>query len=310
LSALEDLLLEPSLLHETSELLSANFSADDLDKIGGMILPGYNCHEITGENNHMTLSSGRAASVLVDHCNNRKKTFELIKLMIELDESCINGRPVEIQGLETYMNKLSRTGVIYDFRKRKLHCTKKEVSNLVNWGTLKDNRSYFFSILSLDITGNSKLVRKHGAAKMEKVYFQLRQFINQKIFEYDGRIWTFAGDGGLVAFTFKGHESRAVLCALDIQSSIPVFNMRPDLPIKDPIILRIGIDCGKFKFNSDTGHIVSDTINYAAHLEKLGTEPGQVSISGRIKKDINSKLCGIFPEKFEFEGSPAFKSTL
>lgn len=301
-------MLELSLLNDTSEILAANFSADELDKIGGMIAPGYSCHEIAGENNHITFSSGRAASLLVEYCNSRKKTFDLIKLMIELDESLLNGKKVEISGLESYMNKLSRTGVIYDFRKRKLHHTKKDVSALVNWGSLKDNRNYSFSILSLDITGNSKLVRKHGASKMEKVYFLLRQFLMQKISEYDGRIWTFAGDGGLIAFTFKGHESRSVLCALDIQSSMPVFNLKPELPIKDQIVLRLGIDSGKFKFNFDTGHIVSDTINYAAHLEKLGTEPGQISISGRTRKEVEAKIRKIFPEKFDFEGSPAHKS--
>ncbi|MBI9105850.1 MAG: adenylate/guanylate cyclase domain-containing protein [Spirochaetales bacterium] len=303
-------MLEPSLLHETSELLSVNFSADELDRIGGMIIPGYSCHFIAGENNHITFSSGRAASVLVEYCNTRKRTFDLIKLMIELDESSINGKSVELQGLESYMNKLSRSGVIYDFRKRKLHYSKKEVNYLVNWGSLKDDRSYYFSVLSLDITGNSNLVRKYGASKMEKVYFQLREFLMQKISEYDGRIWNFAGDGGIIAFTFKGHEYRSALCALDIQSSMSVFNMRPELPIKDPIILRIGIDCGRFKFNSDTGHIVSDTINYAAHLEKLGTEPGQISISGRVRKELSIKISRIFSEKFEFEGSSSHRSQL
>ena len=303
-------MLEPSLLNETAEIFSNNFTADELDKIGGMLFPGYCSHKISGEGAHLTFSSGKAASILVSHTNEKQKTFDLLKLLIELDDSTLNGKAVAVNGLEPYLNKLSRCGIVYDFHKRKLQHTKKEKENLINWGSLKDGKSYSFSIISIDITGNSKLVRKNGAAKMEKVYFHLRNFLAQKIYDYDGRIWNFAGDGGLIAFTFSGHEQRAVLCALDIQSSISVFNLRPDLPINDHIILRAGIDCGKFKFSMDTGHIVADTINYAAHLEKLGTEPGQISISSRIRKELNSKACRIFPEKTEFEGTTAYSTVL
>ena len=303
-------MLEPSLLNDTTEIFANNFSADELDKIGGMIFSEYSCHQVAGEGCHMTFSSSKAAHVLVNYANTNKKTFDLIKLMIELDGSSINSRPVEIKDIESYLNKLTRSGVVYDFRKRKMHHSRKDTEALVNWGALKEGKAYYFSIISLDIVGNSKLVKKHGVRKMEKVYFHLRKFLSQKISEYDGRIWNFAGDGGLIAFTSAGNENRSVLCALDIQSSISVFNLRPELPVKEPIVLRIGIDCGKFKFTMDTGHIVSDTINYAAHLEKLGTEAGEIAISSRIKKELNVKLGRMFPNPFEFESERAFTTCL
>ncbi len=303
-------MLEPALLNETSEILSKNFSADEIDKIGNMLYSGYSTHGIAGEGNHITFSSSRAASVLVSYSNTMRKTFELIKLLIELDDSTINGKAVGINGLETYLNKLTKCGIIYDFKKRKLHHGHKDRDVLVNWGSLKDGKVYSFSILSLDIVGNSKLVRKYGAPKMEKVYFYLRKFIERKVSDYDGRIWSFAGDGGLIAYAFRKHEQRAVLCALDIQSSVPVFNLRPDIPINDEIILRIGIDTGKFRFSMDTGHIVSDIINYAAHLEKSGTRPGEISISSRVKKELPGKISKCFPHEAEFEGLTSHSTRL
>jgi len=302
--------LEPSLINETTEMFSNNFTADELDKIGGMIFSNYSCHQISGEHNHLTFSSSRASNVLVSHTNKRRKTFDLIKLLIELDGSSLNGKPIEIKGLENYLTKLTKSGIVYDFHKRRLHHSRRDVDNLVNWGALKEGKIYNFSVISLDIVGNSKLVKTYGVRKMEKVYYHLRQFLSKKIYEHDGRIWGFAGDGGIMAFTSKGNEHRAVLCALDIQSSISVFNLRPEIPIKDKITLRIGIDCGKFRFSMDTGHIVSDTINYAAHLEKLGTDPGEISVSSRIKKELNVKLGKIFPNPFDFESERAFGSCL
>ena len=303
-------MLEPSLLNETAEILSDNFNAAETDKIGGLIIPGYSSHEACGESRHITISDAKTAAILVDCLNRDKKIFDLIKLIIELDGSMLGGRQVEINGLESFLNKLSRSGINYDFRKRKLLHSRKDIQNFVNWGSLKDGKNYQFTIVSIDITGNSGLVRKNGAKKMEKVYFHLRQFLERKVAEYDGRIWNFAGDGGLVAFTFKGHEQRAVLCALDIQSSMSVFNLRPELPINDDIILRAGIDCGKFRFSMDTGHIVSDTINYAAHLEKMDTEPGEISVSSRVRQELNGKIAKIFGADREFEGTTAFSTNL
>ena len=301
-------MLEPALLNETSEILSTNFSADEIDRIGNILYSSYNSHDIAGEGNHITFSSGRAASVLVEYTNSKKKTFDLIKLLIELDESTLSGKAVEIAGLEAYLNKLAKIGIYYDFQKRKLHHSKKDKENFVNWGSLKDGKVYSFSVLSLDIVGNSKLVKKNGTLKMEKVYFHLRKFIEQKVYAYDGRIWSFAGDGGLIAFTFKGNVQRAVLCALDIQSSIFVFNIRSDVPINDNIELRMGLDTGKFRFSMDTGHIVADTINYAAHLEKLGTSPGEISVSSRVKKELPRKIAKCFPCKAEFEGINSYST--
>lgn len=143
---------------------------------------------------------------------------------------------------------------------------------------------------------------------MEKVYFQLKNFLINKLYEYDGRLWSFAGDGGLAAFAFKNHVTRAVLCALDIQTSLPIFNIRPEFNISDALELRIGIDTGKIKFLSNTGNIVSDVINFAAHLEKYNTEPGQISVSDTVIKQLNKKIVRLFPRKSIFEDKIVFST--
>jgi hypothetical protein len=300
--------IDLSLLNETTELLANNFKPDEIEELGKIIFRQYNGHKAAGVKNHITMSPKKCANALVQFINDSKKTFLLIKLIIEMDESTLNGKPINIVGLEAYLNKLAKSGIFYNFKKRKLHHSKKEAQNMLNWGTLKDGKIYNITIMSLDIVGNSKLVKKYGVKTMEKVYFRLRAFIEQKILDYDGRIWNFAGDGGLVAFTSNGHIVRSVLCALDIKASLSVFNLHPDLPIKDEILLRLALDTGKIKFSFDTGHIVSDTINYAAHLEKLGTVPGEISISENIKKELSPRILKVFRDKNKFENVNSYST--
>ncbi len=302
-------MLDLALLHETSELLSQNFRADDIEDLGKIIFKDFNCHKLAGISNHITMSAHKCAQVLVEFCNKEKKLFDLIQLLVQLDESTLNGKLVTIHGLEIYLYKLTQAGVYYDFQKRKVLRSKMELTDLINWGSLKEGKEYSLTIASIDIVNNSLLVKKHGTKTMEKVYFQLKSFLAKKLYEYDGRLWNFAGDGGIAAFTFKNQITRGILCALDIQSSLAIFNINPSVKINEPLELRIGIDNGKIKFQSETGNIVSDVINFAAHLEKYSTEPGQVSISGTVMKQLNKKIAGLFSEKHIFEEQSVFSTT-
>ncbi len=302
-------MIDLALQHETAELLSQNFKADTIEAIGKIIFRSFDCHKLAGKSSHITLSPKKCAVILVDYCNAEKKLFDLIQLLIQLDESTINGKLVTVNGLEVYLNKLTQTGIYYDFRKRKVLRSKKELTDLLNWGSLKDGKEYTLTIFSIDIVNNSKLVIKHGSNTMEKVYFQLKGFLAKKLYEYDGRLWNFAGDGGLAAFAFKNQVTRGVLCALDIQYSLPLFNINPSIKLKDSITLRIGIDTGKVKFFNETGNIVSDVINFAAHLEKYATEPGRISISESVIKQLDKKIARLFPAKTLFEEKPVFSTT-
>ena len=301
-------MIDLSLLNETTEILANNFKSNEIEDLGKIIYKHYNGHTAAGVKKHITMSPGKCANALVQFLNDSKKIFQLIKLIIEMDDSSLNGKSITIDGLEAYLNKLARSSIYYDFKKRKLHHSKKDALEMINWGTLKDGKTYNVTVMSLDIVGNSKLVKKYGTKTMEKVYFRLRSFVEQKVLDYEGRIWNFAGDGGLIAFTSKEHTTRAVLCALDIRAALSVFNIRPDLTIKENISLRLALDTGKIKFSSDTGRIVSDVINYAAHLEKSGTLPGEISISENIIKELSVKVAKVFSDKNIFENITCYST--
>ena len=53
---------------------------------------------------------------------------------------------------------------------------------------------------------------------------------------------------------------------------------------------------------ADTGKMISDVINLAAHLEKKGTQPGFVSITEAVWKPLPSKLQDMFDPVGDFEG--------
>ena len=299
---------EPSLLHQQIELLSANFKPAEINEIGKLIIKGYDSHAVTGTNSHITLSARKCASALVEACSEQDCSDKLIQMLAELDEKTLLGRPVKVDGIEALLNDLSKAGMVYDFhRKRVLH-SRRDIHALVNWGSLKDGKEYHMSVMSLDIVNNSGLVKSYGNRAMEKLYYKLRVYIQAKIEAYNGRIWNFAGDGGIIAFTFKDHETRAVLCGLEILRSLPLFNMTSVLPMTEKFTLRLGLHSGKLRFMSDTGSIVSDVINYAAHLEKKAAEPGKIAVSSAIKDAVDGRIMTIFEPKGSFEDQDYYQA--
>lgn len=227
-----------------------------------------------------------AAQTLVEACEEKKKVSDLVQLLIESDGSMLMGRRVAVKDLEIFLSNLARAGYVYDFDRRKLRESSRDLQELPNWGALREGREYEVTVGSVDIAGSSSLVRGAGQRTMEKVYYQFWAFLRDRLAHYDGRIWSWAGDGGVMAFSMKSEAVRAVQCALEIQATLPVFNARSGNPIASPISVRIGMDRGTVRYMNDTGRIISETLNFAAHLEKAATEPGAVSISDTLRAEL------------------------
>jgi hypothetical protein len=183
-----DMVLEPAIRNDLVELLAANFKTDEVNELGGLILGSFDSNEVSGTKNHISLSSRKSAKLLVDQCEHGGQLPALLKLVVEVDDGTVNGRSVRIHGLETFLGKLLRAGIHYDFKTRRIINSCKEPGELVNWGCLKEGREYDTAVISLDIADSSALVRKHGLRKMERLYFGLWGFLREKLAVTDGRI--------------------------------------------------------------------------------------------------------------------------
>ena len=301
-------MLDISLKQEVIEILSASFKADEINEIGVIIFKKFDLHHISCTRSIETLSARKAAGILIDYCLEKKKEILLLEFIIQIDDTIFLGRPVKVDGLESFLLKFSLIGYSYNPVKRKIVHGKEDPMDQKNWGALKEGKIYSMTILSLDIVENSRLVKKYGSGKMKKLYASFWSFLRDRLSVYNGRIWTWAGDGGLIAFATKNHTINSVKFALEIQNLMVLFNYDPSYPIKEPIKLRIGLDTGKVPFSFSTGQIVSEVINYAAHLEKGICAPGLIAVSSRVYNGMGKGYSEFFESYGEFEGDDSYMS--
>jgi class 3 adenylate cyclase len=293
--------LEPAIRNELVELICRNFRPREIEELGKLILRKYESNELSGTPKHVSLGSHKAAALLVNRCAESRKTEELVKLVVELDGAAIHGRKIRLDGVERLLGSLTKNGCHYDFRQRRLVSSCRDPEALVDWGCLRDGREYEVTIASLDIAGSSALVRAHGLRRMEQVYLRLWNHLRERLGALDGRIWSWAGDGGIAAFVFDGHVARATRFALEVQRTLPVFNAAMDDHLPADIALRIGLDTGRVRFAAEPGKIVSDVINYAAHLEKQAAPPGAVAVSQAVHDALPPRLAACFSTAGRFE---------
>jgi class 3 adenylate cyclase len=301
-------MIDSALLTDLTEILGKSLTFNDIEVIGGRLFGKYDTHSLEGIAASMSVSPLTAARRLGAECEARDRIDDLVSLIVQLDGNLLNGRIVELVNLENFLYKLSLTGIVFDFSKRRLVQASSDKSLAPNWGALRDGKEYPVVVVSVDICENSKLVKKYSPKVMEKVYYELWDYLRTRLAASDGRVWSWAGDGGLLAFRYRKDTSEAVRCCLEILLALVVFNLR-DKPIKDDVVLRIGMDAGNVKFMSDTGRIVSDVVNYAAHLEKKGTPPWGLSVSDAVHAGLGAPLRKLFAARQEFEGRTAYTLT-
>ena len=299
-----------TLSRELAEMIGKSFTFKDIEAIGQDIFGKYSTHKLEGLQSAISISTPNAAKRLVTECRAVHKTEMLLTTLLQLEGNYLNGKRVKLFNIENLLYHIAQSGAVYDYKRRKFMSVDKEKSLLLNWGSLRDGTTYNLTVASVDIAGNSKMVVKYGTKIMEKAYQKLWGFLRQKLAFYDGRIWSWQGDGGLFAFPHKQDINISVVCCMEILCALPVHNLLPDNPITQDIVLRIALDHGKIKFFADTGRIVSETINYAAHLEKNGTEAGGISASNTIYEQLTPRIKKKFTKKHTFEGRKAYSAIL
>jgi TolB-like protein/Tfp pilus assembly protein PilF len=144
------------------------------------------------------------------------------------------------------------------------------------------------AILAADVAGYSRLMGADEEGTHERLKAHLRELIDPKVKEHQGRVVKNTGDGMLTEFA---SVVDAVRCATDVQRGM--LDRNADHPPDRRIEFRIGINLGDVI--ADGGDIFGDGVNVAARLEALA-EPGGICISRTVRDQIRDKLAYQFED--------------
>jgi adenylate cyclase len=152
------------------------------------------------------------------------------------------------------------------------------------------------AVLAIDVAGYARLTGMDEEGTHERLKHHLRQLVEPKIREHQGRVVKNTGDGMLAEFA---SIVSAVRCAGEIQHGM--IDREPDVSEERRIRFRIGINLADVM--ADAGDIFGDGVNIAARLETLA-EPGGICMTQTALEHALGKV----PYKFEDLGEHGLKN--
>jgi class 3 adenylate cyclase len=177
---------------------------------------------------------------------------------------------------------------------------------------LRDGALGQFAFLRVDVVGHSKLTRENPSSLVAEVLDGFESLIDKLSADRRARIWSWAGDGGLIAFQAGSTTAKvgdAVAVAFELLASLPEFNVRHPLP-EGKVDVRTAVHTGPAVYRVNTGRIHSSPINLVSHLEHQRTHANSISITHDVYRELPVKERERFVSAGAFEGTAIYTSDL
>jgi len=265
--------------------ISRAFTTREFKKFCWMIQPDLDFYKLTGYPLNMNIPIKEAAKQVIDYFYKTDRILVFLDLIIKSVTIGFKGEKVVINNIKDILKEMKECGYEYSTILNKVVIIDKQ-GKRNDWGYLTESKFYNFCFVSIDICGNSNLVRKYDGTLIQKTYANFKRYVSNMIEKRDGRIWSWEGDGGLIVFHLNDFVNQALLASIEIISNMPVFNAVSNY-LDDNLLIRIGINAGVAEYKKNIEMIDSEAINEAKKIEKNHTEPMTISVTTRTLQNID-----------------------
>ncbi len=275
--------------------LAESMTVDVMTVLAKKLIDGYDLYERTGFPENIPIPNLDAARQILKDINSLKLFPHYLNLLIKIQSEGLMGRKYKVSHLHEIIQGIKEHGLIYD-NINKIFVENPTIRRTKNWGALRKSQEYIFAFLRLDIVKNSELVRKYSAELIQKTYTDLKDIVDIAIERRNGRIWSWEGDGGLVAFYFSYKNLLAVVSAMEIIHELFLYN-RLFRKLKDPIAVRLAVHSGPCEYTEDEeGLKKSDTVKKVVTIESKHTRPNTLTLSHTVHESLDSVLADQFTQ--------------
>jgi hypothetical protein len=170
------------------------------------------------------------------------------------------------------------------------------------WAEIEPGREFRFAFLYVEADDTEELKQRHEPENLASAMETFRTYIDGIVAQHGGRLWMWTRFGGLALFPLGNGDCLAPLCGLRILLSRIFYDSEVSL-LPGPLSFRMALTVGSTVYlESNTGGIVSESINSIFHLGKRFTPPGQFLLTTEAAALAPAPLQGYFVPAGTFEG--------
>lgn len=249
--------------------------------IARKVFHNYDINKRTGFPDSIPIPKKDAAAQIIRDAESSGRILQLVQVLVEIHLKGHMGREYPITNIREILREMFENGYLYD-QECCMFVENSDVQRTRNWGVICEGEDYPFTLLRLDIIGNSKLVRKYPADMVNKAYEELRKIVVTAVEKRNGRIWIWEGDGGVAAFYFSRKNVMALLAGMEIVHDLFLYNIT-ECPFEQHLGVRMAIHSGSCVYTEDLEKLKkSEVIKKAAEIESKYTKPNSLSISNTV----------------------------
>ena len=170
------------------------------------------------------------------------------------------------------------------------------------WHEITEGNEYTFCFMFIELDGQRELKSHFGKEQLSGFTGSFRNYIAGQAAKINGKIWMWMDFGGLILIPFDGKKVDAIQLSMELVVDRLLISIEQNF---DRIIsYRIALHIGntEYKPRSETGNIVSDTINSIFHLGQKFSKPGSFVMTDRLFEFIPENLEDCFIDEGIYEG--------
>ncbi len=282
-----------SMASLTVKALAESLDLQNLKMIADRLFDYYDFNKKTGFSHNLDIPRQVAAKQLVSDVKEAGLFIKLVQVLVDMHTTGYMGKKYPIKHLKEIISLFREKGIIYDIENR-MFVEDPAIRKTKNWGTLSEGEQYLFALLRLDIAGNSKLVREYPDDIIQKTYSDFRNIVQNAVDRRNGRIWSWEGDGGLVAFFFSNKNLYATFAGMDIVNQLFLYN-QTKCRLKQPLGVRIAVHSGLMDYTNNEEDLKrSDIIKTVTDIEANHTVPNTLTVSDMIVKGFCKSMIEVF----------------
>ena len=268
-------------------------SVHSMQRLARMAIPGYDLHQRSGFPETIDVPKVDAAEQITLDMTQEGMLKEFIELLVKVDRDGLMGRPVPIPTLPQILKEMTDMGYAFN-AEYGVFVESDQRGRTKGWGVLREGQSYEIAFLSMDIVGNSELVREYPEDKVKSAYNDLKTIVSRAVAKRNGRTWTWEGDGGLSAFYFGNKNTQVTLAGMEILLELFMYNLLESPFPGDALKLRVVAHTGPCQFSNNIRSVQSSTLQRLYQIESQLAQPDSLTLSTNVYTDLGTKLESFF----------------
>ncbi|MCK5200413.1 MAG: adenylate/guanylate cyclase domain-containing protein [Spirochaetales bacterium] len=273
--------------------LKESMDMRDMCHLAKRLIPDYDIYKQSGFPESFAIPSIDAAKQIVSDIVDSNLFFQLIQILIHMNQEGFMGRKIPISYLNDILKYIYSSGYIFD-SENQIFVENPRIQKTRNWGALQEGESYALAFLAIDIIGNTKIVQKYSKEIVETTYTELNFIVQNAIDKRNGRFWMWEGDGGVISFFFGNKNLDATLAAVEIMNNVFLYN-RTICKLTEPLRIRISVHSGVCEYTERNDYLKKlEVMKIIAEMEKTHSTAHSICISYPVRMMLDGFIADQF----------------